>query len=198
MSWQALNQKKDSMTYTEQELDKKLDEIFDSLPPVVQQAITSADTTKLLRELADSEKLHLDQWQTLENEVFMALYGLKPAANLQASIQKEVGVSPETAVTLTQSINRIVFEPIRQELERELGHPKAKDEEVSDIEKVRDIVLAQAEHAPVVAPVHSGTPPAPKPEGNVLRGPASGAYVPGQTSVERKIVIDDPYRESTQ
>ena len=64
-----------------------LKERFKELPRVVQNAITSADVRKRMRELADTHKLHLDQWETLENEVMMTLFGVLPVDELQANIE---------------------------------------------------------------------------------------------------------------
>ena len=46
---------------------KDIEERISQLPQVVQAAIKSADLEKQLRKLADLHKLHLDQWQQLEN-----------------------------------------------------------------------------------------------------------------------------------
>ena len=185
-----------------------LKERFSALPPSVQKAIKSEDVSKHLRALADMHKLHLDQWENLENEVMLALFGVTPIDELQASIKKEVGVSAEVAAALAADISTVVFEPIRQELERELEHPEAKTASVSDVEVARTQVLGQAPTAnegiaiklpeparPSVAP---GTPPQPPPETKVERGPASGAYKPGEPSSTRKVIEDDPYREPPQ
>src|SRR3989338_8105208 len=104
----------------QQDVKSILKERFAELPLVVQKAIQSEDIAKNLRELSDRHKLHLDQWETLEGEVTMALFGITPVNELQAQIEKEVRVSPETAQMLATDIFRIVFDPIRQELEREL------------------------------------------------------------------------------
>ncbi len=173
-------------------LKQILDTQFAKLPKAVQRAITSADVEKEMRALAERHKLHLDQWQLLENEVFMAILGIKPAQEIVTNITKEVGVSQEVASEIVADITKIVFEPIREELERELGAPQAQEKEESDMDKLRQEVLAnKPAAAPVVAP---GTPPAPPPTEKIPRAPASGAYVPGQTSVERANIVDDPYR----
>ena len=190
---------------TKGEFEGKLQERFEQLPKVVQSAISSAEVEKHLRELATTHKLHVDQWQSLENEVMLALFGFQPIEDLQANIKKEVGVSDEVAAALAADISTVVFEPIRQELERGLEHPEAKTASVSDVEAARIQVLGQAPTAnesiaiklpeparPSVAP---GTPPQPPPETKVERGPASGAYKPGEMSIARKVVEDDPYRE---
>ena len=190
---------------TQDELNEKIRARFKELPKVVQDAILSADVQKHLRALADAHQLHLDQWQLLENNVMMTLLGLQPIEELAANIKDDTEVSEEIAQELAGDISKIVFEPIRQELERELEHPEAKKESISGVEAARTQVLGQAPTAnegiaiklpepahPSVAP---GTPPQPPPETKVERGPASGAYKPGETSIARKVVEDDPYRE---
>ena len=179
------------------ELEIALKERFDKLPKVVQDAITSADVEKRMRELADTHKLHIDQWQALENEVMLTLLGVQPIEDLEKNIKSEVGVLDEIAKALTEDISKIVFEPIRAELERELEHPDAKAAEVSDVDGMRTQVLHD-EAAPVVpaAPaVLPATPPTGAPTGKIERAPVSESYKAGETSAARKTVHDDPYRE---
>lgn len=200
---------------TDQNMQAVMKKRFAELPAPVQRAITSADIQKQLRELADKQKLHLDQWEILENEVLMALFGITPVDELQSAIQKEVGVSAETAAALAGDISRIVFEPIRQELERELEHPEAREKTVSGVDAARTQILGETPKlsttalpptppvpaitsvppSPVTTPVAPATPPPPPPTEKAIRMPASGAYVPGETSVARKDIHDDPYRE---
>jgi hypothetical protein len=112
-----------------QDQDKELQELFQKrlgeLPQVVQNAIRSADVQKRLRNLADTHKLHLDQWQVLENEVMLTVLGFQQIDSLEKNIKDQVGVSEEIARALTESANQLIFEPIRAELERGLEHPEA-------------------------------------------------------------------------
>jgi len=181
----------------QEELEALLKERLLQLPKVVQQAIASSDLEKHLRELADTHKLHLDQWQTLQNEVMLALLGFQPAEDLGKNIKDHIVVPSETANALAEDISRIVFQPIREELERELEHPDAKTAEVSGVEGMRTQVLNDQTAASVLATpvVQPATPPAPSPEGKVVRAPVSESYKAGETSVARKSVHDDPYRE---
>lgn len=174
-----------------------LKERFAELPKVVQNAITSADVRKRMRELADTHKLHLDQWETLENEVMMTLFGILPVDELRANIQKQVGVSTEIAEELTENISKIVFEPIREQLERELAHPEAKAAEVSGVEAARTQILGSEDKpaAPAAPAVLPATPPSEPPAGKIARAPVSESYKSGETSTARKSVHDDPYRE---
>jgi hypothetical protein len=179
---------------------KIIEEQFKALPEVVRNAILSAEVEKKFQELAQKNHLHVDQWQQIENLIMLTILGLSPPEELVNEIVKNTSLGKERAETIVDEIAETVFKPIREEMERELGHPQAKKEEGSDVEKLRDAVLAEngvqtpANTAQETA-VAPGTPPPPKPEGEVVRGPASGAYKPGGTSMERKGVqgvIDDP------
>jgi hypothetical protein len=179
------------------EFDAKMKARFKELPKVVQDAIVSADVQKRMRALADTNKLHIDQWESLENEVMLALLGFQPIEDLEKNIKSEVGVSDEVAKTLTAEISKIVFEPIREEMERQLEHPDAKAESLSGAETVRKEVLgAEAVSTTPVAPAFAPpTPPAEVNQQKASRAPVSESYKSGQPSAERKEVHDDPYRE---
>jgi hypothetical protein len=176
----------------EKDFDAKIQERFKQLPKVVQDAITSADVEQRMRSLADTQKLHLDQWEALENEVMLALLGFQPVEDLEKNIKSEVGVPDELAKTLTEGVSKMVFEPIRHELERQLEHPEAKAELLSGVEQAGKEAV-RAETAPAIAPA---TPPAPGNDVKAPRAPVSESYKPGQTSTERKEVHEDPYREA--
>ena len=189
------------------DLQAQLKERLEKLPAVVRDAITSADVQKRMRELANTHNLHVDQWEALENQVLMTLLGLEEPENLEKNLEKEVGLARDIALPLAVDINRIVFQPIRDELQRELGSPQAKEEEHSDIEDVRTQMLAEAHHeapvpvasqsvTPAAPPVSPATPPAPPPTERAVRAPVSSAYSAQQPSTERKNVHDDPYREA--
>ena len=152
----------------DKELNEQIQERFKELPKVVQDAITSADVEKRMRVLADTHKLHLDQWQSLENEVMLALLGFQPVEDLQSNIKAEVGMTEEEAAALAADISKIVFEPIRGELERQLEHPEAKAEELTATESARKEILASetvtsapVASSPVTVSVPIGTPVVP-------------------------------------
>lgn len=130
-----------------------LEEQFKALPPVVKNAITGADVENRLRKLSDKHKLHLDQWQMLENEVMMTLIGLESAENVRERIQKEVGIDADIAQNLANDIALEVFDPIRKEMERQLAHPDAKPKETEPIEDLRSEILAKANTS---SPISSG------------------------------------------
>lgn len=182
---------------TPSDVEKAFAERLALLPPVVQQAIQSANLEKHLRALADSHKLHIDQWELLENEVKLALLGFEDAEKLPENLRDVVGVDAQTAAELATAINDEIFEPIREELERALTHPEAKAAAVDDIEKARQEAITLARQTGEAAPpaVQPATPPTQKPEGGVTRAPISDTYRPSISSTTRKDVHGDPYRE---
>jgi hypothetical protein len=198
------------------DIDKEIQERFLALPKPVQEAITSADLTKHLQTLANTHKLHVDQWQKLENQVLFSILGMHDISSFPKEIQDTLGIPAEDAAKLATDINAEIFEPIRKELERELDHPAAEAKVVSDIEASRTQILgskptetasslellASSEiqkpaTSPTLAPpiVQPATPPAPPPETKAARAPISASYNAGQASHERKVVEGDPYRE---
>ena len=132
-------------------MDDILQERLATLPPVVKDAIAGAEVENHLRQLSDKHKLHLDQWQLLENEVMMTLIGLQSAENLEENIKKEVGLEEELARELANDIATEVFDPIRKEMERQLAHPDAQPEETEPIEDLRAEILAKASTASPIA-----------------------------------------------
>lgn len=177
-------------TTNQPDLNIEIQKRFKALPKVVQNAITSADVQKELRALADTNKLHIDQWQLLENEVMLTLLGFQPTEELAHHLKADLDVSAEMAASLAADISKIVFEPIRAELERELAQPGAQGDETNPAP-----ATPAAPAAPAVLPA---TPPAEAPAGKIERAPISESYKAGETSVARKSVHDDPYREPPQ
>lgn len=196
------------MDPTDQNFEQKFAERLALLPQAVRDAIEKADVEKRLRALADSRQLHIDQWELLENEVKLALLGFEDVANLPKNLEEVVGLDAGSAGALARDVSGAIFEPIREELERELGHPAAKEEEVSDIEAARRQILAQKgaapapdartqapENATTALMVIPATPPPPPPSGRAIRAPVSGSYGAQQPSTARMVIEGDPYRE---
>ena len=174
----------------DKELNSKLVERFKSLPKPVQDAINSASIQEHLRALATTHSLHLDQWQTLENEVMLTLLGFQDPNELKQRIKDDLVVNDETAASLATDISAAVFEPVRKELERELDHPDAEVKSETNMEKMTAQALA-SNTPPGVAPI---APLPTAPETKAVRVPLSPEYTPGVTSSTRKDVTNDPYR----
>src|SRR3989344_4235831 len=168
----------------DQDLKARLAARLKILPKIVRDAILSADVEAHMREFANHHKLHFDQWSSLENEVMFALLGFEPVENLAANIENHVGVPRETAGALAEDISHIVFEPIREMLEKNLAQQ----------EQAAAPATAPAPTPPPAAVVPV-TPPSPPSQEKAIRGPISEAYSAGNASRERRTVQGDPHRE---
>lgn len=165
-------------------LDQAIRDRFLALPKIVREAIVSSDVEKHLREMSTSYRLHFDQWDKLENEVYIALLSIQPVEELSKNIERELGTDTQTAEKLSRDIENAIFRPIREELERTLEHPDAKEKELSTSEKAQAAVSVEHKTATIV-------PQAP----TVARAPISDTYKPGETSTARPGTDGDPYRE---
>ncbi|HEY4527366.1 MAG TPA: hypothetical protein VJK53_06025 [Candidatus Paceibacterota bacterium] len=186
---------------TDQEIQAKLDQRFRELPKVLQDAIHSADIEAHMRILADQHKLHFDQWQLLENDVMLTLFGFQDPEDLAENFRDDLGVDQATADSLAEDVSNIVFAPIRAELEKGLQFAVEAEESdgSSTVPGAEAAVVAEhplAQIVPAIAPILPGTPPPPPPETRAVRAPISESYSAGQASHERKIIEGDPYRES--
>ena len=113
-----------------------------------------------------------------------ALLGFEPVEQLSSNIETHVGVPKEMAGALAEDISHVVFEPIREMLEKNL----AQQEQAAP-------TAATPATTPPPAVAIPGTPPAPPPQEKAIRGPISEAYSAGEASRERRTVQGDPYRE---
>ncbi len=164
--------------------DALMKERFATLPKVVQDAITSADVEKRMRDLAESHKLHVDQWQILENNVMVTLLGFQPVAELREHLKKDLGVTDEVASVLATSVSELVFKPIRSEMEQNLDHPTAIQEAESALEAVRKQEMSAAAPPVVPPPAQAsaaGAPPVPAPVSDIpapTAAPAAATSIP--------------------
>ena len=151
--------------------DEKLQARFKALPKALQNAITSVEVEEKLRGLSETHKLHLDQWQSLENEVMLALLGFQPIENLETNLKKEVGLADDAAAALAGDIAETIFQPIREELERELGEPVTEEE--GKTEAMGNRQQATARDSDSISPAQEA--------------PSSPVHVPLQTSAQEVI-----------
>jgi glucose-6-phosphate-specific signal transduction histidine kinase len=164
----------------EADIKEILAEHFNALPKVVQESITSSNVEEKLRTVAKKHNLHLDKWVMLENEVMMTLLGIQPIENLAANIMQETGITKEEAQSITEDASLLIFEPIRQELERELKNPNAQPKEVSSEETQRQEMIKDAHDA----------------VGDTVATDTTPRSVHSTPSSVRTTIEGDPYREA--
>jgi hypothetical protein len=179
---------------TKPDIHEIIDKRIAELPPVVQRAIEDASVEKKLRTLAQKHKLHLDQWVLLENEIMLTLLGLAEPEEMAGNIAREVRIDKDVAEKIVADIATQVFQPIRAQLRGEMSEEESERRPLQGASKTEPLASAKDTLKSSIPP---GEPQiAPKPEGK--KAPTdSTTYAPGKTSMERRDVNEDPYREST-
>lgn len=172
-----------------------LEEYFKNLHPVIQRAITDTAVETHLRKLATTNHLHVDQWQVLENEVMMALVGMKRFDDFEKNIRSTLSLPTDVASALAADISASVFAPIREEIERSLSHPDAVAEKVNPIEDLsQEILQGYSSTSSTVQPKAITPEPQPEQKPTVKRTDAPASYSNGTPSTGRQDVHADPYR----
>ena len=171
-------------------------EQFEELPESVQAAVEDAGVEKKLRALSEKYKLHLDQWVLLENEIMLTLLGLAEPEDMVANVAKEVGIDKELAQKIVNDIAVQVFGPIRAQLQGTLRREGDRRETVEV--PIMGGTNEQKRREAIDTLLKKKTPEqdANTTDAEKTAPTDSAAYAPGQNSMERSNVQDDPYRES--
>lgn len=110
-------------TFTQQDIER----VFDTLPEHIQAALGSPELTHAAAMLGEKNDLHIDQIDTLIQEVAFALAGLTKADEFIERLEANVRVSHAAALELGRDIDSIVFEAVRDAL-----RDSSKDEYVNE------------------------------------------------------------------
>jgi hypothetical protein len=157
--------------------------------------VTSAEVEKKLRALAQKHKLHLDQWVLLENEIMLTLLGLEEPENMASNIAKQVRVDADTAQAIVNDIATLVFAPIRQSLQQGAPGEGTRPTVKSTVQSDSDGLVMPGQAPAAQEPTETAEAANTKSRPTDLSGPA---YQTGSSSLARKNVVGDPYREPVE
>ena len=139
----------------DQETQRQIQERLNSLPLELQQAIDSADVTEKITAIAKKNNLLIDQSESLYTEIFLAMLGVTPLADLSKNVMRNVNVPLSTAVSIDKDVNDQIFLPIREALQK-IQTPQEENQDQGDVSGVdREQILNEVEN------------PAPTPERKV-------------------------------
>lgn len=164
----------------------ELNVLIDSLHPVIKESIRSVKTNEFLQTLVKKYRFSLDKFNLLEAIVLMALTGTITHEEMVGTFVSELGIDTPTATFLAEDLNHGIFIPIREEIERQLDHPDAKEKEGTPIEDMTTEILKGVSEKPPISAE-------PQKDATITLGGTS--YHAGTPSTERKDVHNDPYRE---
>jgi hypothetical protein len=168
----------------------ELESIVDGLHPVIKESIRSVKTSEFLQTLVKKYRFSLDKFNSLEAIVLMVLTGAITHEEMVETLVGELGIDAGTAAPLAEDLNRGIFIPIREEIERQLDHPDAKEKEGTPIEDMTaEILKTVSDGSPTPTTTSTG------PQQDTVITPGGTSYHAGTPSTARKDVHNDPYRE---
>ncbi len=107
------------MEYTEE----KLELAFDNLPADVREAMSSINTTNVVKNLGKKYSLHTDKVGELAEEIGLFMLGFTRPTDFLTQVQTRLGVPLETAGDIVKDVNIQLFFPIRESLKK-IHHPE--------------------------------------------------------------------------
>lgn len=136
----------------DEELKKSLAKRYKELPPILQEAISSADLPHTIQSIALKNTLHIDQAGALETEITLVLMGLENYSTFTSNLQKELGISTEIALKIATEVNEAIFKKVKSYLVGATPIEEKLDEGTPLVE-VRVDSLAQANRMAYSSPV---------------------------------------------
>lgn len=166
---------------------QELDAIVQSLHPVIKSAIQSSKINIFLQSLVKKYKIPLDKFNGLEAAVLMVLVGALRSEDVVQTFVSDIGIEKSIADTLASDLNVGIFAPIREEIERQLDHPDAKEKVGTPIEDMTSEILKTVSE--------NSAPTTAQTQQDALITTDTTSYHAGTPSTARKDVHNDPYRE---
>lgn len=96
--------------------EEQLWDLFDKLPDDLKDAIFSEDTADSIFSICQRYKVKDKKISKVAELAGNSLMGLLPPDELQASLEEEAALDPETAKKVSQEINRFIFYPVKETL----------------------------------------------------------------------------------
>ncbi len=149
---------------------------WDNLPDNLKQALFSEQNSTILWRICENQHLPADRISAIAVVTGYVILGFIHAEDLAKEIKDELGINQEIANVIALEIDRKIFGPIRNDLEKVYSMPveeKETEAETLDLRKK----TAEQRLGEVVAP-------------------ASGAGISGKTEV--KPVIEEPVSAGTE
>ncbi|HEU5114503.1 MAG TPA: hypothetical protein VFT82_01920 [Candidatus Paceibacterota bacterium] len=117
-------------------------EAIQALPEAAREFVYSDEFSTQLNQIGKDNGLLIDKIGILDDEIFLAVCGLKPVANFIDNITKSLGIGSAAAQKIGDDVNRTIFLKIREKM-GEPGEMKTNNP------------------APVAAPTPEVAPPTP-------------------------------------
>jgi hypothetical protein len=108
----------------DQEIEQLIADSFSKLPKELQKGIAALPLSQIAQDIANKNKLHIDQSGSIYTETLLTLIGIETTADISKNIQSEVGVNEDVAKNITNELNERVFKALKINLQQESAQPK--------------------------------------------------------------------------
>lgn len=111
-----------------QEIEKLIQDQFQSLPESIQKVITESRWENKVRNLAKRYHLHIDQETDIENQTLLTMLGFEVPEDFVKNLIENANLHDDEAEVIAKEIDRDVFQMIREQL---INAPKSQPTEQS-------------------------------------------------------------------
>ncbi len=162
---------------------QEIQDAFDKLPEQLKATISSPEIQDSIEVLSEKYNLHIDQIGELVDEIGLVLLNLHSSADFVTNVSQRLGISSKITLALSQDINKVIFDPIRNLLKSETirNTQEESSSAISSLERVggfsidkpateperkpvtpadRNSILAGLENPPTSAPTPTDQVPA--------------------------------------
>lgn len=187
------------------ETEQIIKERLKVIPDKIKQAIKSTDLAGKFTKIADKHGLHIDQNGSLQTETLLVMLGLESTDDFIENIQRELDISRNEAVSITQDVNLEILNSIKDSLQ-EIQEENEEEEREESKESSTTPAPTQPK-VPISNPVIPSTTPitpiVPKTvesagKFTIEKPPVGMAPQYNKTPVNKDVVlkaIEDPERE---
>lgn len=134
------------------DIEQIIKERYQELPTDIQRAIQSNDLAGKFDLIAQKHNLHVDQNGSLQTETVLVMLGLESSKKYVSNLERELEISHEKALAISEDVNREILMSIRdslrkmeegQEKEEDTHQPESinKEQTLSTIEQVGQFTL---------------------------------------------------------
>lgn len=129
---------------------EKIEEQLMKLPEDLQRAVTSVGVAELIRQIANDNKLLIDQSDTFFGLTTYVMLGLLPMKDFKQSLMSELRISELVAIKLIQEINEKIFAKVRESLQKIQNQDESSSQQnqqaITEVEKAGNFTVEKEEN----------------------------------------------------
>lgn len=101
---------------------EQLWQLYEKLPKELQKAIWAEETAENIANICERNRVPKDKIPEIAKFVGNVLIGILPVENFQKTLEEELKLEKELTKRISQEINNLIFEPLKENLEKIYGN----------------------------------------------------------------------------